>query len=650
MKAGFFFEQKNHQRKSALIFLLFIVCILFIALFTSWSIYASLAVFIKVSFSQVFVWALVSIIGIVGGGAAWCQWRLTRQGALGLMKRLDAEPMWEPTTEFEQRYLNVVEEVSIAAGIPMPSTFLFETRNINAFSVGVSPEDTAICLTRGCLNTLNRRELEAVVAQAMSHIIDGSSKINFKAVGYVFGLSLVSKIGVKMILPLYDVRSGLMVILLPLAFLGFWVYLMGFVGNLSGQILQAWLCRTRIAFADATAVKITREKDTLAGALKYISKDSNAVVPVQTNHEVRHMFFCEAAYFFSERIFSTHPTIMSRIRKLDPGWNGRFSPIIKHDDRPLEGIYEDGIYTLKENARQITSEGPVDEYELKRSGGSAFQFMTFTNQDLLSAFNHSSEPDAEHLAYAKSLVAMLPMQLAQLMHTKQANGYLVLALLMTPGSECYPEKLKYIQEVYPMELRRIETAALALEQSRIQDVLSLFDLMVPSLRRLRRDQFDELLEHVNHIIRLDRRMALLEWSLHALLKHLYRVLFTKKRFGSFDQGKSFKLYHSSINVIVSSICHVSAMSLDRTQSALNKIGPYFNLTLKRIEWKQCAERLDDALSDCATLPEFKRKKLLSACIEIANYDHVLRIEESQVIRVVASGLGCPMPPLLKSQS
>ena len=95
----------------------------------------------------------------------------------------------------ERRIHNVVEEMAIASGTPVPPVYLMEEKGINAFAAGYSPNDAVVGITRGCAEKLNRDQLQGVVAHEFSHILNGDMRLNIKLTGLIFGIVCLSRIG-----------------------------------------------------------------------------------------------------------------------------------------------------------------------------------------------------------------------------------------------------------------------------------------------------------------------------------------------------------------------------------------------------------------------------------------------------------------------
>ena len=102
-----------------------------------------------------------------------------------------------PTTSDPQqrRILNIVEEMAIASGTPVPPVYLMEEKSINAFAAGNSVNNAVVGITRGCAEKLNREQLQGVVAHEFSHILNGDMRLNIKLTGMIFGIVCLSRIG-----------------------------------------------------------------------------------------------------------------------------------------------------------------------------------------------------------------------------------------------------------------------------------------------------------------------------------------------------------------------------------------------------------------------------------------------------------------------
>ena len=187
-----------------------------------------------------------------GNGGAHFGWKsLQDRVALGRRPhggRADGGKLLHPQTTDpdERRILNVVEEMAIAAGTPVPPVYLLENEDgINAFAAGHSPNDAVVAVTRGCVQTLSRDELQGVVAHEFSHILNGDMRLNLRLMGVLFGILLIgltgyilfrSTAGVRVRV---DDRDGDREGRNPLPLIGLALYVIGYVGVFFANLIKA---------------------------------------------------------------------------------------------------------------------------------------------------------------------------------------------------------------------------------------------------------------------------------------------------------------------------------------------------------------------------------------------------------------------------
>lgn len=232
----------------------------------------------------------------------------------------------------ERRLLNIVEEVALASGVPVPRVFVLQDEpGVNAFAAGFSLRDAAVAVTRGALERLSREELHGVVAHEFSHIKNGDMRLNSWLLGVLFGILVTSILGRQLIMSLRFMRvsrnkkgggAGVVVVIF-LAGLALWV--IGSVGVLFARLIQASVSRQREFLADASAVQFTRNPAGLAGALKRIGASGyGSSMRCANSSELAHMLFSSGTKLSS--LFASHPPLLTRIRHLEPDFAGDFSP------------------------------------------------------------------------------------------------------------------------------------------------------------------------------------------------------------------------------------------------------------------------------------------------------------------------------------
>ena len=242
----------------------------------------------------------------------------------------------------EQRLLNVVEEMAIASGLPVPACYVLEDPGINAFAAGNDPKDAVIGVTRGALDLLTRDELQGVVAHEFSHIGNGDMRMNLRLIGAVAGLLALTQLGYLLIRIAPRGRDSSKVGI-PMMVAGAVVIVFGLGGVFFSRVIQAAISRQREYLADASAVQFTRNPLGLSGALRKVARGTTAPRAARiprdrfetedeeggggldlgfAQSEAQHMFFSSTPGFW-DSLFSTHPPLDERIRRIDPAAAGQ---------------------------------------------------------------------------------------------------------------------------------------------------------------------------------------------------------------------------------------------------------------------------------------------------------------------------------------
>lgn len=236
----------------------------------------------------------------------------------------------------ERQLINIVQEIAIATSLPVPPVYILEAQEINAFAAGTSPDNAAITVTRGCLNLLNRDELQGVLAHEFGHIYNRDMTIGMRVAAMIMGFFIVTYIGLRLLESSSyssrrddeDRRGGNPIAILALIFL-----VAGSITWFFGSILQAMVSRQREYLADASSVQYTRNPNGIANALKKIAASQISDMP-RNGKPFAHLYFNEHASFWS-RIFATHPPVEERIAAIEGGKYEDIEPLLPdHGKQP----------------------------------------------------------------------------------------------------------------------------------------------------------------------------------------------------------------------------------------------------------------------------------------------------------------------------
>lgn len=341
----FFEEQERARRKSRQLVVLFLVALVAMEIALNgimWAVFAygadagsaAAKKMGNLSYSRsapmwVYWATTISSLAVVLGAALFRS-RALKAGGGAEVAAMAGGSLVNEFDPLERRFLNVVQEMSLASGTPMPQVFVMRREGgINAFAAGWSIEDAAICVTRGCLEALTRDELQGVVAHEFSHIHNADMRLNIRAMGLLYGLYTLTIVG-REILDLARFGSlgssrdekgsgvGLMMALMALG-LGFLV--MGAIGQALGLAISAAISRQREFLADASAVQFTRNPEGIGGALRKIggmsgAKEVGSAVAEPKALALSHMFLGAATYKLADGLLATHPPLDDRIERV----------------------------------------------------------------------------------------------------------------------------------------------------------------------------------------------------------------------------------------------------------------------------------------------------------------------------------------------
>jgi Zn-dependent protease with chaperone function len=263
------------------------------------------------------VFTTLVVVGVLGLASLYKSLELRGGGGI-VATSLGGVRVARDTRDLQRKRLhNVVEEMAIASGVPMPEVYVLEQEQaINAFAAGHTPANAAITVTQGALDQLNRDQLQGVIAHEFSHVLNGDMRLNIQLMGWIFGLFIVALIGRTILRFCPRGRRGSN----GLVAVGLAVVVLGYVGLFLGRLLQSAVSRQRERLADASGVQFTRNPEGLKDALVKIAvAPDGAHLTAADAEQAAHMFFAEAL----SRVFATHPPILERIKELDPHFKPR---------------------------------------------------------------------------------------------------------------------------------------------------------------------------------------------------------------------------------------------------------------------------------------------------------------------------------------
>lgn len=570
-----------------------------------------------------FLW-VTTVAGVVITGGSLYRIRQLSQGGISVALLLGGRQINHNSEEAgERKILNIVEEMAIASGTPVPPVFVLEEETgINAFAAGLTPADAIIGITKGALQQLSRDELQGVIAHEFSHILNGDMRFNIRLMGLLHGIFMLTLIGQFLL------RSATQPSLarsraknkgnekLLFALLGLLLMLIGWIGVFFSMLIKSAVSRQREFLADASAVQFTRNPWGIANALKKI-KGSGAGARLVTPHasEASHLFFANSAPRLLATLLATHPPLDERIRRLDPtyAWNAE----------------------TNEASKRTASGGTVFA-----PGAPGF---SMTPAAMIASVG---TPKLEHLRFAVQITEHLPPRLRQAAQEPFDAQAVIYGLLLSPESDTRKAQVESLRCPANSALRQILNAlASELNKVTVSQRLPLAEIAVATLKEISPSQYLSFERDVQMLMEADAKIDLFEYALQRMILRHLRPAF----FGSTAPPKPpSQPMEESCAQLLSCIAHWgSANELDAhsSYSAATAILQPNKLpgVLPRAE---CTLQLfDAALDDLSFLTPAMTKLLIQSCIAGIVADRVVRPVEAELIRAVADALGYPIPPL-----
>ncbi len=532
----------------------------------------------------------------------------------------------------ERQLLNVVEEMALASGVPVPPVYVLdEEASINAFAAGHRPGDAVIGVSRGSLDYLSRDELQGVMAHEFSHILNGDMRLNLRLVGVLHGILVLALIGYYILRSgAYSGRSdrkggGGVILLVALGLM-----IVGGVGLFFGRLIKAAVSRQREYLADASAVQFTRYPDGIAGALKKIGGLSHGS-RIRDAHasEVSHMFFGEAISSLGVNWLGTHPPLVERIRRIDPNFDGRF-PKVKAVTKP-EIIQE-------------RPKAPGRQHALGQTLGQVLPGAVLPGAAPGPVAASLAVPGIEHILYAAAILEMLPPPVTDSVHEPYGARAIVYCLLLDDDEQVRTKQLAALREKAEPQSYQ-ETVRLAPQIRRLpaDARIPLADMAIPALKELSPSQYDSFCDIVDVLVRADNKIELFEYALQRMLLSTLDVHFGRRK-PARTQYYALGRLGPPLAVVCGTLAHAGQNDTQKAAAAYLAAMQHLDLAESLPRRSECSlKAFDEALGQLDSASMRLKERILDACQLCILADRQVTTRERELVRVIAAALQCPLP-------
>ena len=575
--------------------------------------------------NQIYIVITASVLtgGIMLAASGYKTTQLSAGGSV-VAEDLGGRLVMPGSADFEEkRLLNIVSEMALASGMPVPQVYLLDhEEGINAFAAGTEPSNAVIGVTRGCLQRLSREELSGVIAHEFSHIINGDMRLNMRLMGLVFGLVVISIIGRGMV-QLLRFQGGSSRrnnkeggnVMLVLFLLGLGLLVIGGLGSLFGRLIQAAVSRQREFLADASSVQFTRNPDGIVGALKKIGgSEIGSKIKTPKAVEASHMFFSNGGMF--NFFLMTHPPLDVRIRAVQKNWDGKFE---SSEIKPI---------TADRNTKNEERNGPLD---------------ALPGAVVLGAVSGIGQGERRRISTGQQLHQGISQRWREAIHDREEAQAVIFGLLLNKDEKFLSKEVSFLEEEAGGEAKELalkwQAEARGLHSAR---KIALVEMALPTLRSLSPLEYERFRDIMRWLIASDGQVELFEFMIQRVIERHLGSYFERKAFRNIAYHQFDRLLPEA-NILVSTVSEIGAGCADDAEAA------YLEATS---DWKDRLDRkgvsshdeLDEALDKFSQASPLVKRQILVACVTAAARDGKLSSREAELLRTIADSIGCPLPP------
>ncbi|MGB3440959.1 MAG: M48 family metallopeptidase [Actinophytocola sp.] len=621
---NFFQRQQDVRKSSRRLVVLFIVAVIALVVVVDLIAFLLLGLNEQTAESTMNIMIGLSLFLIVAIGlTSFLRMLALQRGGGGKVARsLGGMFVPENTTDPRLRRLrNVVEEMAIASGTPVPEVYVLPNEHgINAFAAGFTPADAAVAVTHGALERLNRDELQGVIAHEFSHVVNGDMRLNIRLMGVLFGILALAILG-RILISMRGERN-------PLPLIGLVLIIVGYIGVFFGRLIKAAVSRQREYLADASAVQYTRQTGGLVGALKKIGGiTEGSKLRDKRSEDVSHMLFGEGFVSW----FATHPPLDQRIRTLDPTFDPAQLAQLSARWRalPPNGMAEDEALGL----------APPGERPLPPPNAP----MPVQAAAVVASIGTAAVPRSDAHQRAGSIISAIPAPFLDRARHPDTVMPLVMGLLMAEDPRTRAAQQAIVASRFgPAVAHAAGQDAQALASLHPVLRLPLAELAFPVLRRRPRPQQDAVLACIHALAQADGQVDLHEYCLSRLL---HRELYESMHHTSPWAGR--RAPRQAIDQAAAKLLAVLAAAGSQGQAehayraGLAQVVPGQPLPFAPVP----PSALESVWPVLDGLDGPEKQYLVTGMVTVIGHDGVMTVSEIELLRTVCALLHCPLPPL-----
>lgn len=567
------------------------------------------------------------------------------------------------TKDFKQRQLvNLVEEMAIASGMPIPSVYVMKNeQGLNAFVSGLKPSAAILVVTQGLLDQLDRQQLQGVIGHEFSHILNGDMRLNLRLMGVVAGILVLGQIGQVILRGGRHSRhsysrgislgssssgkknSGAAAILL----VGVGLFVVGYIGLFCGRLIKAAISRQREFLADASAVQFTRDRDGIAGALLSIKNATQgSMLDSEKAEEMSHMCFGAS----------------TKISQKFSGWLASHPPL---DDR-IQAIYP-GFLRFQSNQKQSTKAAGRNSNFSNSASESIAQFSATNGATSARVFNQSKEEKPtqlgphsniayqlsnnigettpDHLNKAERLLRQLPKNLLEIARGDSLDAgplHLILTLFTIANSIETSELEERISQ-YLTDDGNSKTLLIKnqLEKLNFTSRHALFDLSLARIEDLNLLHKQQLFEQIKKLIKTSKNLTPSGLAIYAAIANKVRPVKPYQK-----QINRYKNVTDALNILFHQLLkdnHYDKTKWANAEQHQQYVLKSFGIKVTSQELEFDPKGFHQALNQLARLNPLLKQELILSVTDAIQIDNRIEENELDFLRLLCEYLDCPIP-------
>jgi Zn-dependent protease with chaperone function len=533
----------------------------------------------------------------------------------------------------ERRLLNVVEEMAIASGLPVPAVYILDDEaGINSFAAGLTTSDAVVTVTRGALQKLSRDELQGVIAHEFSHILNGDMRMNVRVSAVIFGILVLGLAGRATLMGMRYGRFGSSRgkaggAVLAVLGAGLALLIIGYVGYFFGRLIQASLSRQREFLADASAVQFTRNPGGVTGALKKIGGYAiGSSLDTHRAAEISHFFFAQSFISNFGGLWATHPPLDARIRAIEPGFDGKFI-----DAPEVVDVAKQPWSAVAHMPKAAPAPSPQAAVVLGAALAAAAGTLT-----------------ADGAAGAQEILGEIPAALRAAARSPHDAPILVYGLLLDDDEAVRKKQWTSVAGSEGGDaLETLQRLEPALRQLKAAHKLPLLQLALPALKALPPTALGSFAGTLDDLVNADGRVSAFEFALQRLV--LRTLALSRAPSAPVAQVYSFHAVAGEISIVLSALAHASSDHADEAARAFAEGSSQLMLLSGELAFLPESDsgwaQLDAALDKLAGASGPIKQRLLVAAAHVVSADGVVLTAEAELLRAIAASLDVPVPPL-----